>query len=665
MEENWNTFKNALFKSMDKHIPKKTVKGKVDVPWMTDKVKRLIKKKRRLYKKARKLNDSKSTQAFHDFRKEVRNVLHTEYYRYINNLLEPESDKTSQSFWKYIKSRKQDSVSIGTLKDSGRVADSAKDKAEMFNETFCSVFTKEDLDNIPDKGHSPYQSMPNIHVTLNGVIKCVKRLNPKKACGPNKMPILALQETVNEIAPVLQNIFQQSLNESKTPSDWKKANIVPIFKKGDRTKPTNYRPVSLTAVVSKMLEHIVVAQIMDHLDHHQIIHENQHGFRSRRSCESQLLLTTDDIVRSMNQSHQVDMAILDFAKAFDKVSHQRLSRKMAYYGIQGTTLYWVMDFLHGRKQQVVIDGETSSPAEVTSGVPQGTVLGPTLFLIYINDIAENIKSNIRLFADDCVVYRQIDSTQDHVILQEDLNNLFDWSNTWQMKFNVDKCVIMNIGNLKIKAKHEYKRNNQILETVKHHPYLGVELTDNMKYNNHINTITSKASRVLGFVKRNLKHCPRTVKERAYQTLVRPKLEYSSPIWNPQQKTQIKQLEQVQRNAARFVLNKPYNYQNPSSVTTMLQQLNWPTLEDRRKAADQILMFKVINNLVAVPQSYLPQRSPRYVDSVRFITYHCRLNIYQHSFFPPTVTYWNQLPVSITNLQCLDSFKLAVQPTFRV
>ena len=163
---------------------------------------------------------------------------------------------------------------------------------------------------------------------------------------------------------------------------------------------------------------------MDHLDHHQIIHENQHGFRLRCSCESQLLLTTDDIVRSMNQSHQVDMAILDFAKAFDKVSHQRLSRKMAYYGIHGTTLYWVMDFLHGRNQQEVIDGETSSPAEVTSGVPQGTVLGPTLFLIYINDIAENIKSNIRLFADDCVVYRQIDSTQDYVILQEDLNNLF-------------------------------------------------------------------------------------------------------------------------------------------------------------------------------------------------------------------------------------------------
>ena len=293
------------------------------------------------------------------------------------------------------------------------------------------------------------------------------------------------------------------------------------------------------------------------------------------------------------------------------------------------------------------------------------MLGPTLFLIYINDIAESINSNIRLFADDCVVYRQIDSPQDHSILQDDLNKLVDWSNTWQMKFNVDKCVVMTFGTLKNKSKYEYKMNNQTLEVVKHNPYLGVELSDNMKYNQHINTITSKASRVLGFVKRNLKHCPKTVKERAYQSLVRPKLEYSSPIWNPHQKTQIKQIEQVQRNAARFVLNKPFNRQSPTSVTTMLQQLNWPTLEDRRKASDQILMYKVVNGLVAVQETYLPPRSPRYVDSIRFITYHCRVNVYQHSFFPRTVITWNQLPASTTNLQSLDSFKLAVQPTYRV
>ena len=405
---------------MDRNIPKKTVKSKADTPWMTNKIKRMIRKKKRLYKKAKKSSNKSDSKTFHDYRKSVRTLLHTEYYKYINNLLEPENDSSSKSFWKYIKSQKQDSVSIGTLKDNGNIAESAKKKAEMFYGQFCSVFTKEDMENMPDKGQSPYRVMPTINISLNGVIGCVKRLNPRKACGPDKMPILVLKETSNEIAPILQHIFQKSLNTGEIPSDWKNANIVPIFKKGDRTKPANYRPVSLTAVVSKMLEHIVVAQIMDHLDRNNILHENQHGFRAHRSCESQLLLTTDDINRSINQGRQVDMGILDFAKAFDKVSHRRLALKMSYYGIRNGTLNWITEFLCGRQQQVVVDGETSEPAEVTSGVPQGTVLGPTLFLIYINDIADNINSTIRLFADDSVVYRQINSPDDHRILQEDL-----------------------------------------------------------------------------------------------------------------------------------------------------------------------------------------------------------------------------------------------------
>ena len=155
----------------------------------------------------------------------------------------------------------------------------------------------------------------------------------------------------------------------------------------------------------------------------------------------------------------------------------------------------------------MVDGETSEPAEVTSGVPRGTVLGPTLFLIYINDIADNINSTIRLFADDSVVYRQINSPDDHRILQEDLQKLVERSKTWQMEFNVDKCAIMNFGTLRNIFKFNYKTKNQSLQVVKHHPYLGVELSDNMKYNLHIDSITSKASRVLGFVKRNLRHCP--------------------------------------------------------------------------------------------------------------------------------------------------------------
>ena len=237
-----------------------------------------------------------------------------------------------------------------------------------------------------------------------------------------------------------------------------------------------------------MLEHIIVSQIMDHLDSQNILHENQHGFCAKRTCESQLLMTTDDISKSMNSGNQVDRAMLDFSKAFNKDSHERLSQKLKYNGIYGNTRTWISSFLTDRKQQVVVDNATSDIASVTSGVPQGTALGQTLFLIYINDIANNITSNIRLFADDCVLYRTINSTSDNITLQEDLNKLVHWSNIWQMDFNVKKCATMHFSSSNQKQKYEYKMKGEILETVSQHPYLGVELSDNLKFNDHIDNI---------------------------------------------------------------------------------------------------------------------------------------------------------------------------------
>ena len=179
------------------------------------------------------------------------------------------------------------------------------------------------------------------------------------------------------------------------------ANIAPIFKKGDRSKPSNYRPVSLTSIISKTLEHTVVSQVMQHLDANSILIDSQHGFRNRRSCETQLLQTTDDILQNVNNRKQTYCAILDFSKAFDKVPHQRLKQKLQFYGIRESTQHWIMAFLSDRKQRVVVDGASSSYSAVESGVPQGTVLGPLLFLIFINEINTNISSKIRLFADDC------------------------------------------------------------------------------------------------------------------------------------------------------------------------------------------------------------------------------------------------------------------------
>ena len=189
-----------------------------------------------------------------------------------------------------------------------------------------------------------------------------------------------------------------------------------------------------------MLEHIIASNIRQHLDDHSILSPFQHGFRKKHSCETQLLTTIEDLARGLDQRDQIDCLILDFSKAFDSVAHQRLLYKMDWYGIRGKTNNWVKNWLTSRTQTVVVDGETSEEAEVISGVPQGTVLGPLLFILYINDIAENTSSTIRLFADDCLVYKNIKSQSDTTTLQEDLNTMANWSKKWQMSFNPKKCT---------------------------------------------------------------------------------------------------------------------------------------------------------------------------------------------------------------------------------
>ena len=262
-----------------------------------------------------------------------------------------------------------------------------------------------------------------------------------KSNGPDEIPLSILKEYANEIAPMLTFIMQQSYDTGTLPDDWKNANVVALFKKGDRSKAENYRPVSLTAVTCKMMEHVIHKQIMIHLNRNNILVNFQHGFREKHSCESQLIMTVESIQRYLNRNKQVDVLVLDFSKAFDTVAHQRLLLKLDHYGIRDKTLGWIRTWLTNRKQRVVVDGDKSEESSVTSGVPQGTVLGPLMFLLHINDIGDNVSKGtyIKLFADDCLLFREIDSLSDAESLGNDLQSLVKWSKTWQMSFNVSKC----------------------------------------------------------------------------------------------------------------------------------------------------------------------------------------------------------------------------------
>ena len=298
-------------------------------------------------------------------------------------------------------------------------------------------------------------------------------------------------------------------------------------------KAVNYRPVSLTCITCKLFEHILV-----HLEDHKILTDIQHGFRSGRSCETQLVTTFQDLAQMHNKkgSH-IDIAVLDFSKAFDTVPRDGLLSKLKHYGIDEKIWQWIYNFLKNRKQSVVVDGKQSSLIDVVSGVPQGTVLGPLLFLLHINDLPSVVSSKVRLFADDCLIYRNIKNKEDQIALQKDLNLLENWGNTWGMRFNAAKCNITQMSRTRDPKLFNYSLTGQVLDEVMDTKYLGVTLSNDLEWSKHIATMTNKANSKLSFLRRNLKGCPEKLKQTAFFSLIRSFMEYGAHCLGPIPKIQ--------------------------------------------------------------------------------------------------------------------------------
>ena len=503
-------------------------------------------------------------------------------------------------------------------------------------------------------------------MTLPGVIKQLTSLKPNKASGPDQIPPWFLKEYAHEIGAILTLIYQASIDSGIVPSRWKYANVCGVFKGGQKSNPCNYRPISLTCIASKVLEHIVHSHVMKHLDSHRILTEVQHGFRAKRSTVTQLIITIHDLAKTLQDNKSVHAAILDFIKAFDKVPHQRLLRKLEYYGIRENLLKWFESFLIGRTQSVICDGSQSKSIMVTSGVPQGTVLGPLLLLLYVNDLPANLQSSVRLFADDALLYGIISNEVDCNRLQADLFKLERWQDRWKMKFNPSKCKIICISTKKSPPLKKYVFCGSELDQVDSVSYLGVTLTNNLKWSQHVSSVSGKASKVLGSIKRNFWNCPRSVKGIAYTTLVRPKLEYGCEAWDPHFKKDISSLERVQRKAARFCLN---NYQPTDSVTGMLRDLGWFSLETRRTIARSNLMYKVCHGTVDIDKnSYLRPHSncrvkTRSSHDYKLLDINATKDIYFYSFFPRTLRMWNKLPKGIVESNSLETFKTNISKYF--
>ena len=656
----WDELKSKINEVINSHVPTKMSSNRHSHPWMNSQIKRSIRRKQRAHKKAKRTRKKRDYDRYKKLQQEVKFHIREAHKKYLEDIVSDEFKTKNKKFWSYVKSKSQDSSGVAPLKNKdGFLHSSSNHKAEILNQQFRSAFTNEDLSNIPSKGDSPFPSMDEILISSNGVKKLLKNLKTDKATGPDSIPAFILKTAAEELAPILAKLFQLSLDTGDVPSDWRNAWVVPIFKKGERHLASNYRPVSLTSIVCKVLEHIIHSQIMRHFSQHCILSDSQHGFRQNRSCETQLIMTSNEIAQNLAQNKQVDVILLDFSKAFDRVPHARLVSKLDYYGVRNKTLTWISSFLGQRKQRVLLEGVLSNEVDVVSGVPQGTVLGPLLFLTFINDLPDTIQhSTTKLFADDCLLFRKIANTNDNKLLQKDLSALEDWEKLWQMDFNPGKCNVIRISPSKLKKIIEtnYILHNQVLEVTPSSKYLGVNISDDMSWSNHIRATVNKGNKTVGFLRRNFRECTTTVKAATYKTMVRPVLEYASTVWDPSNQGDIEALEMVQRRAARYVFNN-YTDRTPGCVTSMLVNLKWEPLAERRATNRLLMLFKIQNGLVDINATHLLKKSDsRTRGAEKLYQEHTKYSVLHNSFFPRTIRQWNKLPSALTETPSLEHFK---------
>ena len=447
VDDQWDKFKCIIKEAELKHIPNKIFNNSVkkrSIP--ADPV--LIearKKKNRTWTRYIETRDPDKYKEYTRQRNKVKSLSRKAHKKIETNICN-NAKHNPKLFWGYVKNRTKSFPKVSDLVkspdgDTEELTENDKEKAEVLASFFCSVYTREPINETPILESRKYKdSITNIHVTENQIEKALSKLKVDKAPGPDEIHPQILKELRKEIAPALKIIYNNVLSKAHLPIDWKHAHITPVFKKGVRKFACNYRPVSLTCISCKLLETLIREKIIDHMKTNSLFSKKQYGFISGRSTVLQLLKTLDDWTETIDRGEELDTIYLDFLKAFDTVPHKRLINKLKAYGIKGNILNWIHSFITNRKQKVVVNGQASEWAPVISGIPQGSVLGPVLFIIFINDLPDNISSNLLIFADDTKIYRQIKHDNDQNILQEDIYKLQEWSDKWLLKINPDKCT---------------------------------------------------------------------------------------------------------------------------------------------------------------------------------------------------------------------------------
>ena len=506
-------------------------------------------------------------------------------------------------FYKYVNKKLNGSNGVAPLRDAdGNLVATDCDKAAVLNNQFCSVFTVDD--GIIDSSRLPGPAVSSVappFFTPELVHKIIKQLKSSNASGPDGLPAIFYKNTASSLSYPLSILFNLSLQTADIPPIWKLASVTPIFKKGSPSDPSNYRPISITCISSKLMEVGIKEHLLNHMKNSGALSNAQHGFMTSKSTTTHLLECCSDWNLALRSRKAVDVIYLDFAKAFDSVVHSKLLAKLNSYGINNMVLKWIESFLTDRSQYVRIGFSLSSVCSVLSGVPQGSVLGPVLFIIYVNDITKLWPFNtvsIKMFADDTKLYTVLhDDSAFSTDLQSCLDSIIHWSAVWQLKLAPTKCTVMRIKSIKshsFTCVPFYHIGSVQLPVIENCTDLGVSYNANLSFSPHVNKIVTKASCRAKLILKCFSSRDPLLLMRAFCTFVRPLLEFSSTIWSPYTVSDINRIESVQRS-----FTKHFHYLRYSTYRERLVNLGLDSLQCRRVKADLVLCYKLLHGLTNI------------------------------------------------------------------
>jgi hypothetical protein len=666
LEDLWVTYRENILNAAAASIPQALKK-----PWTprsSARVRSALRKHRRLCSSLTK--DPQSTNLSNRLQHKLsldalKRVIYTETCKQ-EHFVARNISSNSKPFWSYVKTKMKSSFRTSVIEDSeGEAITNPSLIAESFSKHFAHVF-QEPGRNFLSSLHPTSVDilLDNVYFSPQLVNRFIKSLPLSTSLDPEGICYEFLRKGGFLLACKLSFLFNRSMMACMLPSSWKMAHIIPIHKSGDRKQCTNYRPIAITCCTSRLMERIICKQLLSSLQIGKVLHLTQHGFIPRRSIETAGLVHMEQLTQSLDGGGLCDVVFLDFSKAFDTVPHTLLLEKLFAYGIRGNLLSWLTDYLSQRFQVISINGSFSSPVPISSGVVQGSVLGPLLFSIFVNDVDNVIESsNVIKYADDIklTISFSIDcASQASRKLQEDLHKLHCWSLNNGLSLNPAKCKIMHFGHKN--PSHLYSLDDRPLNVVSCTKDLGIYVSDQCTFHEHVSYISTKANKMLGLVRHAFVSRNENVLLMLYKTYVRSILEFGSLLWCPYRKFLSDRVESVQRRFSRmFPELKHLSYRQ------RLTHLKLQSLYARRIRYRLIFLYKIVNNLVDVDLESLFSYSTSSVtrgNSRKLILPSSSRDYRRYFFSVDTVLHWNSLTESEVMVDSVAAFKKSVNAYFQ-